>query len=249
VAHEINNPMGFISSNLGSLRGYADRLLALVDTYEKIVISLPQSSPERVQIAQARKKADVEFLREDILSLIEESTIGIERVRRIVRDLRTFSHIDSAEWQFVDLNQCIDSTLNLTSNEFAGKAEVRKEFGQLPTIECLPSEINQLLLNLLVNAVQAIDRNGIVTVRTGNEDGKVWLEVSDNGCGIAAEDLKRIYDPFYTTKPVGTGTGLGLSISYGIVRKHRGQIDVRSQPGQGTTFRIVLPTRRAAEAG
>ncbi len=247
VAHEINNPMGFISSNLGSLRGYADRLLALVGTYEGIVSSLPQDSPERAQIAQARKLADVEFLKEDVLSLINESTIGIERVRRIVRDLKTFSHVDSTEWQFVNLNDCLDSTINLAGNEIGQKVQVIRQYGRIPDIECLPSEINQVLLNLLLNAVQAVDTRGTITVRSGGEDGKVWVEVADTGCGIPPENLKHIYDPFFTTKPVGTGTGLGLSITYGIVRKHGGRIDVQSEPAKGTTFRVALPIRRAAQ--
>jgi two-component system, NtrC family, sensor kinase len=244
VAHEINNPMGFVSSNLGSLRIYAERLLALFDAYDAILASLPDNSPERLKTAQARKQADVEFLKEDLLSLIGESAAGIDRVRRIVNDLKTFSHIDSAEWQFVNLNDCIDSTLNLTAKEFANKAEVIKRYGNIPEIECLPSEINQVLLNLLLNAVQAVDQGGKVSVRTGSENGSVWLEVTDTGCGIPPENLKRIFDPFFTTKPVGTGTGLGLSITYGIVRKHNGHIDVQSEPGKGTTFRIVLPIRR-----
>jgi two-component system, NtrC family, sensor kinase len=248
VAHEINNPMGFISSNLGSLRTYADRLLALVATYEGVIASLPPNAPERAQVAQARTQADVEFLREDVLTLINESAAGIERVRRIVRDLKTFSHVDSSEWQFVNINDCLDSTINLAGNEFVGhNVQVIKQYGQVPDIECLPSEINQVLLNLLLNAVQAVDGQGTVTVRTGSEDDRVWLEVSDTGCGISPEHLKHIYDPFFTTKPVGTGTGLGLSITYGIVRKHSGQIDVQSQPGQGTTFHIVLPVRHAAQ--
>jgi two-component system, NtrC family, sensor kinase len=246
VAHEINNPMGFISSNLGSLRGYADRLLALVGTYEGIVSSLPQDSPQRTQIAQARKTADVEFLKEDVLSLINESTTGIERVRRIVRDLKTFSHVDSTEWQFINLNDCLDSTINLAGNEFGQKVQVVKQYGEIPDIECLPSEVNQVLLNLLLNAVQAVETRGTITVRTGGEDGKVWVEVADTGCGIQPEHLKHIYDPFFTTKPVGTGTGLGLSITYGIVRKHGGRIDVESEPGKGTTFRVTLPVRRAS---
>jgi two-component system, NtrC family, sensor kinase len=247
VAHEINNPMGFISSNLGSLRTYADRLLALVDTYEDIVASLPQNSPERAQIAQVRKTADIEFLKEDVLSLINESTIGVERVRRIVKDLQTFSHVDSAQWQFVNLNECLDSTINLASNEFGQKVQVVKQYGQIPDVECLPSEINQVLLNLLINAVQAVEDHGTITVRTGNEDGRVWLEVADTGCGIPPANLKRIYDPFFTTKPVGTGTGLGLSITYGIVRKHNGSIDVQSEPGKGTTFRIALPVHNVPQ--
>jgi len=244
VAHEINNPMGFISSNLGSLRSYADRLLALVATYEGIVASLPEDSTERQLIARARKQADVEFLKEDVLSLITESAAGIERVRRIVRDLKTFSHIDSSEWQFVNLNDLLDSTINLIGNELGERVQVVRQYGDIPEIECLPSEINQVLLNLLLNALQAIESGGTVTVRTGSENGRVWLEVADTGCGIPAENLRHIYDPFFTTKPVGTGTGLGLSISYGIVRKHEGEIGVQSEVGKGTTFRITLPVRR-----
>ena len=124
--------------------------------------------------------------------------------------------------------------------------EVVKQYGEIPDIECLPSEVNQVLLNLLLNAVQAVETRGTITVRTGAEDGKVWVEVADTGCGIQPKNLKHIYDPFFTTKPVGTGTGLGLSITYGIVRKHGGRIDVESEPGKGTTFRVSLPVRRAA---
>lgn len=243
VAHEINNPMGFVSSNLSTLLIYANRLLSLVEAYEESVSTLPSGAPERQRIARARKQADVDFLSEDLRSLIAESTSGIERVRRIVHDLRTFSNIDSTEWQFVNLNECIDSTLNLLANEFAGKAQIVRQYGDIPKVECLPSEINQVLLNLLINAAQSLSAPGTITIRTGTREDTVWLEISDTGCGIPPEHLNRIFDPFFTTKPVGAGTGLGLSISYGIIRKHDGKIDVKSEPGQGTTFRIVLPIR------
>jgi two-component system NtrC family sensor kinase len=146
--------------------------------------------------------------------------------------------------------QGIDSTLNIVSNEVKYKADVVKQYGDIPDIECLPSQINQVVMNLVVNAAHAIgEQRGRITLRTGRDGESVWLEVADNGAGIARENLSRIFDPFFTTKAVGKGTGLGLSLSYGIVQKHEGRIDVDSEPGRGTTFRITLPIRHAEQEG
>ena len=142
----------------------------------------------------------------------------------------------------------LDSTLNVVWNELKYKAEVRKEYGSLPKVECLPSELNQVFMNLLVNAGHAIAKNGVITLRTGCEENGVWIEIADTGSGIDSEHLQRIFDPFFTTKPVGQGTGLGLSLSYGIVQKHHGSIEVASDPGQGTTFRIHLPIEQPRHA-
>jgi signal transduction histidine kinase len=186
---------------------------------------------------------------------MRESKEGIERVRAIVQDLRDFSQVDSAQaWQTVSLHAGIDSTLNIVASEVRAVADVVKAYGQLPEIECQASQINQVVMNLVVNAAHAMGpQRGRITLTTGTAGDSVWLEVADTGSGIAPEHLSRLFDPFFTTKPVGKGTGLGLSLSYGIVQKHHGRIEVDSRVGAGTTFRVVLPVRqpvaRPATAG
>jgi two-component system, NtrC family, sensor kinase len=247
VAHEINNPIGFVHSNLGSLDRYVKDMFSLFSIYENAEASL---DPKVLAPIQARKEEiDLKFVREDVFTLISESRDGITRVKKIVQDLKDFSHIGSTdEWQLVDLHAGIDSTLNIVQNEIKYKAEVIKDYAKLPQVECLPSQLNQVFMNMLINAAQAISERGVIAIRSGIEADRVWLEFSDTGKGIAAENLNRIFDPFFTTKPVGKGTGLGLSLSYGIIQKHAGKIDVRSEVGVGTTFRITLPVRRTAVA-
>ncbi|UYG02456.1 histidine kinase [Halomonas sp. LR3S48] len=243
VAHEINNPIGFVNSNLNTLRQYADDLLRLLDAYEAAESSLGAEAAG--QIAELKVSLELDYLREDIGTLIAESIDGTARVRRIVQDLRDFSRTEATDWQFADLHQGLESTLNVAANEIKYKAEIVREYGELPAVECLPAQLNQVFLNFLVNAAQAIEERGTITVRTGCEDDQVWLAFADNGAGIPDELQSRIFDPFFTTKPVGQGTGLGLSLSYGIVQKHGGRIDVVSRPGEGTTFTLWLPIRRA----
>jgi signal transduction histidine kinase len=165
-------------------------------------------------------------------------------VKNIVQDLKDFSHVDEAEWQWSDLHHGLDSTLNIVWNELKYKAEVVKEYGAPPEIECIPSQLNQVFMNLLVNAAHAIENRGTITIRTGHDGDGAWVEITDDGKGIAPEHLERIFDPFFTTKPVGKGTGLGLSLSYGIVKKHKGRIEVDSRPGMGARFRVWLPVRQ-----
>ncbi len=242
VAHEINNPIGYVHSNIGTLQKYLTDLMALLTAYEQL--------PSTADIDAMRKKIDVEFLREDIPSLISESQEGITRVKKIVQDLKDFSRVDSSqEWQTADLHHGIDSTLNIVNNEIKYKADVVKEYGFLPPIECLPSQLNQVFMNLLVNAAQAMGQErGCITIRTGIAGDHAWLEFADNGGGMPQEIQQKIFDPFFTTKPVGKGTGLGLSLTYGIVQKHHGRITVQSQEGQGTVFRIELPMVQPAPA-
>ncbi|MDP2805732.1 MAG: ATP-binding protein [Gallionellaceae bacterium] len=169
------------------------------------------------------------------------------RVKKIILDLKEFSHTDSEDqWVWADVHQGLDSTLNVVWNELKYKCEVLKEYGVLPKIYCLPSQINQVFMNLLVNAAQAIEVHGKITLRTGQEGEKIWVEVSDEGNGIPAENIPRLFDPFFTTKPVGKGTGLGLSVSYKIIEKHHGKIEVHSEVGKGTTFRVILPVQQPA---
>ncbi|MDD5298752.1 MAG: bacteriohemerythrin [Rhodocyclaceae bacterium] len=245
VAHEINNPVGFVTSNLGTLAQYVDKLLALVEAYENVEEGLAERLLQEASVSLARREADLEYLRDDVRDLLKESQDGLGRVRRIVQDLKEFSHVDQAEWQQADLNAGIESTLNVAWNEIKYKARVDKELGVLPPVTCIPAQINQVILNILVNAAQAIESQGTIFLRTGARDGWAWFEIRDTGKGMAPDVKKRIFEPFFTTKPVGKGTGLGLSLSYGIVSKHGGRIEVDSEPGKGTTFRVWLPVERS----
>ncbi len=249
VAHEINNPIGFVNSNLGTLSGYLKDLLRIVAAYEALIATRSDQTKEYDELQALKAELDLDFLRSDAPQLIAESLDGVTRVRGIVKDLKNFAHVDtSPEWGPANLHECLDSTLNIANHEIKYKATVVKDYGTLPDVECLPSQLNQVFLNLLVNAAQAIPENGqgTITVRTSADDENVRVEISDTGCGIAPENIKKIFDPFFTTKPIGTGTGLGLSLSYGIIKRHHGRIEVGSEVGRGTTFRITLPIRHVA---
>lgn len=243
VAHEINNPVGYVYSNLRTLQKYIDNLYQMLDSYEQLE-SLVSDQNALKTVQALKQELDIEYLKDDVRSLVSESCEGISRVKGIVQDLKDFSHVDEAEWQWADLARGLNSTLNIVSNEIKYKAEVVKEYSDLPEVECLASQINQVFMNLLVNAAHAIEEHGTITVRTGIEDNGAWVAINDTGKGIDAETQKKIFDPFFTTKPVGTGTGLGLSLSYSIMQKHHGKISVDSKPGHGSTFRIWLPLRQ-----
>jgi two-component system, NtrC family, sensor kinase len=247
VAHEINNPVGFISSNLSTLDGYFTQLQQMLDAYLRAEESLAPGE-QRDQLKALRNELELDFLKDDIPILIRESKEGIGRVVQIVKDLKNFSRVDNDQtWQFANLQQGIDSTLNIVASELKYKADVVKHYTPLPEIECLASQLNQVVMNLVVNAAQAMGpERGTITISNGVEGENIWLEVADNGCGISPDTVQKIFDPFFTTKPVGEGTGLGLSLSYGIVKKHRGDISVSSELGKGTTFRVVLPIRQTA---
>lgn len=243
VAHEINNPIGFVNSNLGTLEKYIADINKVLAAY---ALAEPHLGADALApLVEVKRSVDLSFLLEDIPNLLKESQDGLARVKRIVQDLRDFSHVDDAVWQLTNLEHGMDRTLNVALNEIKYKAQVVKEYGGIPEVECMPTQINQVFLNLLVNAAQAIEDKGVITVRTGVKGGEVWVEVADTGKGIAPEHLKQIFDPFFTTKPVGKGTGLGLSLSYGIVQKHGGRIDVSSELGKGTVMRVYLPVKHA----
>jgi PAS domain S-box-containing protein len=247
VAHEINNPVGYVHSNMNTLQSYVGGFLELLEAYGEAdaTIAEPNAAMERARAK--RSKMDMAFLKEDVASLFAETRQGIERVIKIVKDLKDFSHVDNEEkWAREDLHKGLESTLNVIWNELKYKCEIKKEYGDLPLVECLIFQLNQVFMNILVNASHAIENKGTITIRTGTKGDQVWIEIADNGKGIAAENLKRIFDPFFTTKPVGQGTGLGLSVSYSIIKKHHGSIDVESQEGKGTTFRVNLPVTQSA---
>ncbi|MEM7431064.1 MAG: ATP-binding protein [Pseudomonadota bacterium] len=249
VAHEINNPVGFIKSNLGSLRGYADSLIVLTSEYRALLdcLSVAGAHDDQLQKIRALEESeDIQFILDDMGDLIGESLDGTVRVAEIVQGLKNFSRIDDAEENRVDIHEGIESTLKVVANELKYKCDIRKEFGELPPVRCNLAKINQVLMNLLVNAGQAIEEQGTVTIRTFTEGDYVRIEVGDTGSGIPADKIGSIFDPFFTTKPVGSGTGLGLSISYVIVEEHGGTLTVASELGVGTTFTIRLPIDREA---
>lgn len=240
VAHEINNPIGFVNSNLGTLKVYIDGLFEIVAVCEAVAVASANSSDlERIRGVKASN--DFDYLKTDIFQLLAESNEGLQRVKHIVQDLKDFSRPGDSNWQWADLHAGLDSTLNIVWNELKYKCTVIKDFGELPEIYCMPSQLNQVFMNLLVNAAHAILEKGEINIRSGRQGAEVFVAISDTGKGISSENLSRIYDPFFTTKPVGEGTGLGLSITYGIVQKHQGRIEVASEPGKGTTFTVWLP--------
>jgi signal transduction histidine kinase len=245
IAHEINNPIGFISSNLGTLAVYFGKIQEVLDAYKAAEDQL--GVVEVLESLNALKtRLDLAFVEAEIPLLIQESREGVARAAQIIKDLKDFSRADThPQWQWASLQRGIDSTLNIAAYAVKCKADIVKHYVPLPDIECLPAQLNQVIMNLVVNAAQAIGpERGTITLRNGVQGESVWLEISDTGSGIAPDVLPKIFDPFFTTKPVGQGTGLGLSLSYGIVQKHRGTISVRSVEGVGTTFRIELPIQQ-----
>ncbi len=241
VAHEINNPMGFITSNLGSLDKYVGRLTEYIGVVDQ---ALQQCGDGTVStpVQEARKRLKIDLILEDAHQLIAESQDGAGRVRRIVQDLKNFSRVDQAETALIDLNESLETTINIAWNELKYVAELQRDFGDIPRVRCFPQQLNQVFLNLLVNAAHALGENrGQITVGTRQEEDQVLVTVSDTGCGMPPEVQRRIFEPFFTTKEVGKGTGLGLSISYDIIKKHGGTIEVESEVGRGTTFMVRLP--------
>ncbi|TVT36238.1 ATP-binding protein [Marinobacter vinifirmus] len=237
VAHEINNPVGYVYSNLQTLENYLNDLFRLTDAID--------TAASLEDLRQIRHNIDYNYLREDLKDLLSESREGIERVKTIISAMKDFSHIEEEEFKQADLHRGIETTLNVVNNELKYKAEVVRDFGELPHVECIASQINQVIMNLLVNAAHAIEDFGKITIRTRHQGDSVTLEVEDTGKGIASEHLNRIFEPFFTTKGIGKGTGLGLSLSFNIIKKHNGEIEVHSEPGQGTRFRITLPVTQS----
>ena len=245
VAHEINNPIGFISSNLNTLRQYAQDIRKMLDSHNELIELInPELGSINEKAEKVRKlyeELDFGYTLKDLDDLVTESIDGGERVRKIVADLRDFSHVDSPDLGHEDINDLIEKTINVAWNELKYKAEVVRQYGQLPDVPCYGGKLGQVILNLLVNAAHAIDDHGTITVSTKKHGGNARISISDTGCGIPQENLKRIFDPFFTTKEVGEGTGLGLHLTYSIVQSHGGRITAQSTVGQGSTFTIDIP--------
>jgi two-component system, NtrC family, sensor kinase len=240
VAHEINNPIGFVSSNLNTLRQYADALLALTAAFEAAG-DAPADPAATAALARLRQETELDYLREDMPQLLDECAEGLARVKKIVQDLKDFSRVDQSDWQEADLNAGLESTLNVVRHEVKYKAEVVRRLQPLPAVTCLAGQLNQVFMNLFVNAAHAISGQGTITLSSGAEGDWVWVQVDDTGCGMTEDVRRRIFEPFFTTKDVGKGTGLGLSLSFSNVQKHGGAIHVRSTPGVGSSFRVWVP--------
>ena len=250
VAHEINNPVGFVSSNLHTLRQYVDSLLSLVDAHQALQAAPSEAQTQaRSQLARVEKAVELDYLKEDLPQLMDESADGLARVRKIVQDLKDFSRVDQADWQQADLNAGLESTLNVVRHEVKYKAEVVKQLGTLPLVTCLAGQLNQVFMNLIVNASHAIAERGVITLSTGVQGDWAWVQVDDTGCGMSEEVRRRIFEPFFTTKDVGKGTGLGLSLTFSIVQRHGGSIAVRSAIGAGSSFRVWVPVAGPAPEG
>lgn len=241
VAHEINNPIGYVRSNLRTLTDYVQKIFSVLDGYERAEKAFPPASPEVQAVRTLKQEMELGYIRDDVANLLSESVEGATRVEKIVKDLRDFSRVDEVEWQWADVRECIDRTLNVIAHEINCKGVVVKQYGDLPRIQSQPFQLEQVFLNVLVNAAHAIESAGTITIRTGLEGDHIWITFADTGKGIDPSHIGRIFEPFFTTKPVGGGPGLGLSVSYGIIKKHGGTMEVTSVLGKGTTFTIRLP--------
>lgn len=246
VAHEINNPIAYVISNTKILQGYMSNIQEIITDINNQVMQIDSDSIEQLKehwVSLLNEK-NIAFLQEDTQALLKECLEGLNRIKEIVGDLKTFSHTDEGELQKANINQCIDVTLKIVWNELKYKCTVKKEYGDLPLILCNARQLNQVFMNLLVNAVQAISEKGEISIKTQVNNGMIEIAIHDTGSGIKPEHIEKLFDPFFTTKPVGTGTGLGLSISYNIIKKHQGRIEVTSRLNEGTTFTIYLPIEK-----
>ncbi|HYO59414.1 ATP-binding protein [Archangium sp.] len=246
VAHEINNPVSYVMSNLGSLDQHVSSLTPLLKLQRELLSTREDGAAAELleRLRELWKQEDVDYILGDMPEIIEETLMGTRRIKEIAQGLRSFAREDSGEPQLVDVNTELASTLKIVWNELKYKCEVKRDFGPLPPVSCHPTQISQVFTNLLVNAAQAIETRGEIRIRTRHEGSEVVVEISDTGKGMTQETISKLFTPFFTTKPRGQGTGLGLSVSYGIIARHKGRIDVQSEPGKGSTFTIHLPTTR-----
>ena len=250
VAHEINNPIGFIGSNLEALSGYIDDYDSLLGHYQALGEAMDQSGLDNLAepvasqvrtVRECEKDIEIDYLKKDIPELLKDCIDGTQRVGKIVADLKHFAHPGNEKKMLMDINKGLDSTLNVVANEIKYKAEVIKEFTDIPPVEAWPQKLNQVFMNILINAAQSLAQKGEIRIQTFTNGKDVNIVISDNGSGISKENLPKIFDPFFTTKDVGKGTGLGLNIAYNIIKEHKGKIEVQSEQGKGTCFTITLP--------
>lgn len=240
IAHEIKNPLNFIYGNTGFLSKYVGSLKSLIAALEHLP-SIDMADHRKIQTLKG--EMDYDFLIQDLDTLVANFAEGAQRINNIVKDLRTFSRMDAEQLSDIDLHASIDVALNLLANQYRGRIQIHREYAHIPHIQGYEGKLNQVFMNLLSNAIQAVEKEGDIWIRTSTGNGQVKIQIQDNGIGIPRNHLHKIFEPFFTTKGVGQGTGLGLSISYGIVQQHEGRIVAESTPGQGSTFTVILPAK------
>jgi two-component system NtrC family sensor kinase len=248
VAHEINNPIGYITSNFNSLKIGIEDIQEFINEMQTTINSDLSLEEIKSTWEKSIQKYDLIFLLEDFSDLSNETSEGLERVKQIVADLRTFSREDSAEKVIVDINDTLRAAINILENQTKYHAKITTDYSDIPKILGFSGKLNQVFTNLISNANQAVDDNGSINISTKTTNKWILISVADNGHGITDENLKQLFTPFFTTKPIGEGTGLGLSISHGIIKEHGGNILVSSQPEVGTTFTVQIPLSQVAEA-
>lgn len=236
IAHEINNPLGFIYANLANLKKFFIKLIGMIDAYSAEITGEPKEKLEK-----RKEEINYAYLQKRIGEMIERSRTGAERMKQIVLDMKTFSRLDAAKVEEADINSAIDTTLNILAHEHKNRIVITKEYNELPPVKCNIAKLNQVFMNLLGNACQAIKGKGEITIKTYIDGEMCGMEFTDSGGGMPEEVASQVFDPFFTTKPPGKGTGLGLSISHGIIKQHKGEIYVKSKVGEGTTFTIKIP--------
>jgi signal transduction histidine kinase len=244
IAHEINNPVGYILSNLSTMGEYCDDLRRLLAPATDAAVAFEEGrDPSEALREVARIRAEIrgDEILQDLREIVADCKLGTERIRDIVRSLREFSHVDEGELKPSNLNKCLEDALRICWNELKYKAEIEKDYGSLPLVPCYVQRLQQVFVNLLVNAGQAIEKRGRIRISTRVESDEAVVRVKDTGCGICPENLRKIFEPFFTTKPVGSGTGLGLHVAHKIVLAHGGHIDVDSKVGEGSEFTVRIP--------
>ena len=240
IAHELNNPINFVSANIQPLKDDMTDLIKFIESYDEI-INTKGLKNEFSEIEKAKQDGNIEFTKKEISNLLKGIEDGATRTSEIVKGLKNFSRLDRNVFKKASINYSLDSTLTLLHNSFKNRIEIVKHYGDLPEVDCFPGQINQVFMNILSNAIQSIPAEGKIFIKTWQEQDNVKISIRDTGVGMIDEVRKKIFDPFFTTKEVGKGTGLGLSISFGIIQKHNGEIEVFSKPGEGTEFSIRIP--------
>jgi signal transduction histidine kinase len=240
IAHELNNPINFMSGNVNPLLRDVNDVFTLIRKYDEIIKSKKLEGSFN-EVDELKSEMDFPFIVKEIINLLEGIEDGANRSSQIVKGLRSFSRLDEEKRQLYDIHEGIDSTLILLQNKIKDRITVRKDYGDLEEVECFPGKLNQVIMNILTNSIQAIEGKGEIFIQTVSSGIGIKIVIKDNGKGMTPEVKKHIFEPFFTTKDVGKGTGLGLSISYGIIEQHNGNIDVISKPGKGTEFIISLP--------
>lgn len=241
MAHEINNPLAFVKSNIESLSQYHASYARLIELIKDQTKHLPSDTRDLFQ--QTLKEEDIDYIQEDLPDLMADTEDGLSRVRDIVMNLRSFARTQSTDRCEANLIEGIESTLKLLHSELKNSVELDLNLQPTPSIICNPNELNQVFLNLIINAKHATEgiKKPQISITSESNDETITITIADNGCGMNEESLTKLFVPFYTTKPVGKGTGMGLAIAYGIVQDHKGEIEVASKEGQGTSFSICLP--------